>query len=266
MVDEFNKISKTLFIPMRGRIYSTEHFPNILKDDIALKLKDKLPPEEKVQSQYTYIASAVRSRNIDRYIDNFLKINPDGVIVELGCGLETTYFRHPNIKSSFYDLDLPEVIDYREKRIPLGEHQKLIKGDLFKKDWIEKIKSEIGNKPVLIVVGGVFHYFQRENVISAIKNMLNFDNIELVFDALNSLGIKGIKKYMNDLGHSDTAMYFYVNDVNEFAKEIGPDVKVLEEIKYYSQTPKDGLDFWTKVQMSGADLFYMVKMIHLKLK
>ena len=143
MVDEFNKISKTLFIPMRGRIYSTEHFPNILKDDIALKLKDKLPPEEKVQSQYTYIASAVRSRNIDRYIDNFLKINPDGVIVELGCGLETTYFRHPNIKSSFYDLDLPEVIDYREKMIPLGEHQKLIKGDLFKKDWIEKIKSEI---------------------------------------------------------------------------------------------------------------------------
>ena len=201
-----------------------------------------------------------------QYIDNFLKINPDGVIVELGCGLETTYFRHPNIKSSFYDLDLPEVIDYREKMIPLGEHQKLIKGDLFKKDWIEKIKSEIGNKPVLIVVGGVFHYFPRENVISAIKNMLNFDKIELVFDALNSLGIKGIKKYMNDLGHSDTAMYFYVNDVNEFAKEIGPEVKVLEEIKYYSQTPKDGLDFWTKVQMSGADLFYMVKMIHLKLK
>ena len=75
-----------------------------------------------------------------------------------------------------------------------------------------------------------------------------------------------IKKYMNDLGHSDTAMYFYVNDVNEFAKEIGPDVKVLEEVKYYSQSPKDGLDFWTKVQMSGADLFYMVKMIHLKLK
>ena len=175
MVDEFNKISKTLFIPMRGRIHSTEHFPNILKDDIALKLKDKLPPEEKVQSQYTYIASAVRSRNIDRY---------------LGCGLETTYFRHSNIKSSFYDLDLPEVIDYREKMIPLGEHQKLIKGDLFKKDWIEKIKIEIGNKPVLIVVGGVFHYFQRENVISAIKNMLNFDKIELVFDALNSLGIK----------------------------------------------------------------------------
>ena len=61
-------------------------------------------------------------------------------------------------------------------------------------------------------------------------------------------------------------MYFYVNEPYELAKEIGPNVEVIEEIKYYSMTPKDGLDFMTKVQMNGADLFYMVKMIHLKLK
>ena len=266
MVEEFNKISKTLFIPMRGRIYTSQHFPNILKDDIAVKVSDKLPPENKPQSQYTYIASAVRSRNIDRYINNFLKANPDGIIAEIGCGLETTYFRHPNINTFFYDLDLPEVIDYREKIIPLGKYQKLIKGDLFKTDWIEQIKNENGNKPILIVAGGVFHYFPRENVVNAIKNMLMFDKVEFVFDALNSLGIKGVKKYMNDLGHSEATMYFYVNDPYELAKEIGDNVKVLEEVKYYSETPKDGLDFWTKVQMNGADLFYMVKMIHLKLK
>ena len=143
MVENFNKISKTLFVPMYGRIYTTEHFPNILNDIAALKLKNKIPPENKLQSQYTYIASAVRSRNIDRYINNFLKINPDGIIVEIGCGLETTYFRHPDIKTTFYDMDLPEVIDYREKLIPLGEYQKLIKGDLFKEEWIEIIKKNV---------------------------------------------------------------------------------------------------------------------------
>lgn len=266
MVENFNKISKTLFVPMRGRIYASENFPNILKDDAALKLKDKLPPEESAQSQYTYLASAVRSRNLDGYIDTFLKNNPNGVIVEIGCGLETTYFRHPNIKTTFYDLDLPEVINYREKLIPKGEYQKFIKGDLFKEDWIDQIKNEIGNSPILIIAGGVFHYFERENVVKAIKNMLKFEKAELVFDALNSIGIKGIKKYMNDLGYSDVNMYFYVNDPYELAKEIGPNIEVIEEVKYYSKTPKEGLDFMTKVQMNGADLFFMVKMIHLKLK
>ena len=42
MVENFNKISKTLFVPMYGRIYTTEHFPNILNDITALKLKDKI--------------------------------------------------------------------------------------------------------------------------------------------------------------------------------------------------------------------------------
>ena len=79
------------------RIYTTEHFPNILNGITALKLKNKIPFEDKPQSQYTYIASEVRSRNIDKYIDNFLKTNPEGIIVEIGWGLETTYFRHPNI-------------------------------------------------------------------------------------------------------------------------------------------------------------------------
>ena len=96
MVEEFNKISNTLFVPIKGRIYSTENFPNILNDEEALKLKGKLPPDKGTFSQYTLLASAVRSRNMDRYINNFLKNNPAGVIIEIGCGLETTYFRHKN--------------------------------------------------------------------------------------------------------------------------------------------------------------------------
>ena len=92
MVEKFNKISETLFVPLRGRIYATEFFPNILKDAEALKIKDKIPLDKGSPSQYTYLASAVRSRNIDRYINNFIKENPEDVIIEIGCGLEKLIF------------------------------------------------------------------------------------------------------------------------------------------------------------------------------
>ena len=65
-MSKFNKISKTLFVPMMGRIYSSENFPNILYDETALKLKDTLPDINKDQSKYTFMASAIRSMNIDR--------------------------------------------------------------------------------------------------------------------------------------------------------------------------------------------------------
>ena len=60
-------VEDTLFIPMQGRIYASEQCPQILYDQKALELKDKLPTgllEQARQSQYTLLASAVRSANM----------------------------------------------------------------------------------------------------------------------------------------------------------------------------------------------------------
>ena len=96
-------LEDTLFIPMLGRIYASEHCPQILYDKKALELKKKLPSgliEQNMQNQYTLLASASRSANMDRIIRAFLERRPDGAIVQLGCGLETTYHRCDNGSAS----------------------------------------------------------------------------------------------------------------------------------------------------------------------
>ena len=101
-------VEDTLFIPMLGRIYASEHYPQILYDKKALELKKKLPSDlikQNMQSQYTLLASASRSANMDRIIRTFLERRPDGVIVQLGCGLETTYHRCDNGKTHWYAMD-----------------------------------------------------------------------------------------------------------------------------------------------------------------
>lgn len=101
-------VEDTLFVPMLGRIYASEHCPQIIYDKKALELKEKLPSdlqENGSQSQYTLLASAVRSANMDRFIRSFLKRRPDGVIVQLGCGLETTYYRCDNGRTRWYAVD-----------------------------------------------------------------------------------------------------------------------------------------------------------------
>ena len=75
-MERLGTVESTLFVPMLGRIYTSENFPNILYDEKALELKEKLPKEvtdDNTQNQYTYLASASRSVNMDRYIKNFLK-------------------------------------------------------------------------------------------------------------------------------------------------------------------------------------------------
>ena len=93
---EFNAVENTLFIQMLGRVYASEYFRNILYDKKALSLQDMVPKglmEIGSQNQYTLLASASRSANMDRYIHDFLRRKPDGVIAELGYGLETAFLR-----------------------------------------------------------------------------------------------------------------------------------------------------------------------------
>ena len=54
-------VEDTLFIPMLGRLYASEHCPQILYDGKALELKEKLPSELLSQgrlSQYTFLQNS----------------------------------------------------------------------------------------------------------------------------------------------------------------------------------------------------------------
>ena len=117
-MSELGTVESTLFVPMLGRIYASENYPNILVDEKAFELKRKLPDNlagSETQTQYTYLASASRSANMDRYIADFLKRHADGVVVQLGCGLETTFNRDDNGKTKWFDVDLPDVINFAAK-------------------------------------------------------------------------------------------------------------------------------------------------------
>lgn len=111
-------VEDTLFVPMLGRIYASERYPQVLYDQKALELKKKLPSdllEYGSQNQYTLLASATRSANMDRYIRSFLQRRPNGVIAQLGCGLETAYYRSDSGGTCWYAVDLPHVIKYRQE-------------------------------------------------------------------------------------------------------------------------------------------------------
>ena len=193
-------VEDTLFVPMLGRIYASEHCPQIIYDKKALELKEKLSPDllgNGSQSQYTLLASAARSANMDRFIQEFLMRKPDGVIVQLGCGLETTYYRCDNGKTCWYAVDLPHVIEYRRGLLPQPEREFYISGDAFAKDWIKKVRNDVLDAPVLVTAGGLFHYFEEHKIISLLRMIGQSGNMEVVFDTVNKKGMAMMqKKYM----------------------------------------------------------------------
>lgn len=263
---DFNKVEDTLFVPMLGRIYCSEQFPEILYDQKALDLKLRLPQDLKgqdTQTQYTLMAGAVRSVNMDRYIQDFLTRHPRGVIAQLGCGLETTFFRNDNGSTQWYEVDLPEVVAYRRELIGETERDHCIAADALGQEWIQAVRAHHLTEPILVTASGLFYYFESERVMDLLRTLKTYGEVEVVFDAVNSSGMKQMARYMKQVGHADASMYFCVDDAEALAQNVGG--QLLQEEPYYAHTPKKGLRFMTSATMRVSDRYMMVKMVHLKL-
>ena len=75
MANTLLEVSETLYVPLLGRIYATKYHPDVLKDDSTIMVKKCLPESVQNmpgQSEYSCLAIAVLSRNIDKYISHSL--------------------------------------------------------------------------------------------------------------------------------------------------------------------------------------------------
>ncbi len=261
-------VSETLYVPLLGRIYASKHHPGILYDKAALVIEDKLPKDIKEmpgQNEYTLLASAVRSKNTDYYIRAFLSEHPDGVIVNIGCGLETSFCRNDNGKALWFELDLPEVLERRSVYIPEGERDHYLPYSMFDYTWMNAVKG--AQRPVMIIASGLFFYFSERQIVDFIRHLTQFDSVRLVFDAASPAGIKIARRYMEKMDRKDAQMFFSVGSAKAFAAKISAGITVIEDRKYYSLTnlnPK--MEFDTKFRILFSDMFKMMKMIYLKIK
>jgi O-methyltransferase involved in polyketide biosynthesis len=126
----------------------------------------------------------LRVREFDRFARDFLAAHPDGVVVHIGCGLDTRFERVDNGRVEWYDLDLPEVIQLRRKLIrdDSGRYH-LLDCSVFDPAWLETVGAH-RPRPFLFIAEGVFPYFDEVQVKCLVKSLQSsFLGAELVFDA-----------------------------------------------------------------------------------
>jgi O-methyltransferase involved in polyketide biosynthesis len=259
-------VSDTLFIPLAARIFVSKKFPEYFFDEKALSLEKYIPDDtiQKKSSEYSFMASVARYYNLDSMVRAFIKKHGKSNIVCLGAGFETAYYRLNEQIATFYEIDLPDVIEAR--RMILGEqaNELLIAGNIFDMEWTKQIDKSI---PTLLVASGVFQYFKEDQVIRFVHDVKNiFSNVELIFDATDETGIKYTNKYVKKTGNTDALMYFYINDSLEFSKRTG--TKLIEERVFFTDArkmpgKKPGL--YTRIAMKIVDDKKRAVLLHLRI-
>lgn len=257
-------VANTLFIPLTARIFASEKFPEYFYDKKALALKKHLPDDtiRENSSEYTMMASVARYYNVDHIAKAFIRKHKRCNIVYLGAGLETAYYRLNESTPLFYEVDLPDVIEYRRNLLGEHENERLIGGDLFDFSWAESVDKSM---PTMILASGVFQYFTEDRILGFIDNLRrNFKEVELVFDATNETGIKYANKYVRKTGNTSAAMHFFINDSNEFAERAG--AHLIEERAFFTDARrmlKKKLRLYTRIAMKIVDDKKRAILVHL---
>lgn len=193
---ELGDVQKTLLMPLWGRAMETQQRNPRLVDESAVEILARVEFDFSMLAQnidtLTRIAWIQRSLVCDRVVAAFLARHPAGTVVNVGCGLDTTFERTDNGRMRWYDLDLPDVIALRRKFIRESARRTFLEASLLEAGWLQRIEVREG---VLFIAAGVLYYFSEQDVRAFILRLLEaFPGSELLCDVSSPLGVRVANK------------------------------------------------------------------------
>lgn len=185
-ISDLQGVARTLLVPLACRAIESTRPDAILHDPRAVDLYNALGGSRDFllgMSEHDRLFSVMRMRQFDAFARAFLAQNPGGLVVDIGCGLDTRFYRLDDGQMNWLGLDLPEVISLRQRWLPNADRCKSIAKSMFDLEWLEEVQQI--NKPVIFLAEGVFPYFSTRDVKPMLMAMAErFPAGELVFDAM----------------------------------------------------------------------------------
>lgn len=234
VVQSLEGISETLLMTLYARARESQRLDPMIKDDQAVEMVARIAHDFSKLRMHRHdeIAVIMRMRRFDKYARDFLLRQPEGVIVHIGCGLDTRFERVDNGRVEWFDLDMPDVIELRRKLISIeSKRYHMLATSVFDDGWFAEV-SQFKPRSFLFIAEGVLPYFEEAQVKSLfIKLRDHFPGSELVCDAHTpfviwadnlQLAFAGVKARLHWRPR-------HAKDVEEW----GEGIRLLDEWNYY---------------------------------
>jgi O-methyltransferase involved in polyketide biosynthesis len=258
MIQNLKGISETLLVPLWARAVETKRLDHIIKDDKAVEMMEHIEYDFSKFDirEMPQISIIIRTELLDQATQEFMDRNPDAIIIDLGCGLDTRFSRLDNGRIRWYDIDLSEPIRIRKYFFEETDRYHMIAKSVFDYSWIDEI---IAKNPVLIIAEGLLMYFNENDVEEFINKMgKRFAQSEMLFDVITSVVVEKKKKDSNSF-LNNAPFLWGIKDLKEINR-FNPKICILNEWNYfdYHNDRRNELKVGLKREFSG-------RIVHLRL-
>ena len=113
---EKNTVQETLILPLYSRKLCSELYPNLYRDETAVRLIDEIDYDfseaekssRSLMQRFGALEVAMRQNDLAFEVRAYLKNHPCAAVVNLGCGLDNTGRACDNGRCKIYNLDFPD--------------------------------------------------------------------------------------------------------------------------------------------------------------
>jgi O-methyltransferase involved in polyketide biosynthesis len=191
-LSNLNEVSRTLLIPLYFRAIESKRPDALVRDPRAVELVSQLDCDftgvQKMKNEQ--VNFLLRIREFDRQARAFLAEHPEGIIVDLGCGLDTRFERVDNGQVIWYGLDLPEVIELRKELLEETPRSHFIGCSVLDFSWMDALGSQVGGH-FLFLAEAVLVYLEEADVRRLVQAIASrFPGAELVCEAYSPVVIR----------------------------------------------------------------------------
>lgn len=183
-IEELKSVPETLLYPLKSRYVETKKKNGVIRDPLSVEILDALDYDHTRSNLYpiSQIGACVRTIIFDEQVGRFLASFPDGIVVNIGCGLDTRFPRVDNGQVLWFDLDLPEAIALRRKFFEETPRHRFIAFSALDPSWAEAVPK---GRPTLFVIEGLSFYFT-ENENQAMLKIIqdNFPGSECLIEIM----------------------------------------------------------------------------------
>jgi O-methyltransferase involved in polyketide biosynthesis len=238
-----DSVQETMLIPLWGRATYSRLYPELLVDPRAEEIIARIDYDyskiEKALGEYGGIGYLVRARRFDESISRYLTDHPRATVVNLGCGLDTTFSRVDNGQIRWVNIDLDDAISFRKKLIPEPDRSTCLSRSAFDLGWLDEVGFD-PDKGIFIIAGGLFMYFEEREVRALFTAMADrFPGGEIHFDTMPKLGTIFINRRLKGTGVPLMKLALGIRNPQRQLRKWSTKLKVVESCAFYHGVPRN---------------------------
>ncbi|QBD74523.1 class I SAM-dependent methyltransferase [Ktedonosporobacter rubrisoli] len=182
VIVDLTGVPETLLMTLYNRAMEAKQPTGMLRDPLSVDLLKSIKYPFVQRFGKPDLSHVLRAIQFDAQIRKFLALHPSGMVVALGEGLETQFWRIDNGQVHWLTVDLPEVIDLRRRLLPQNNRLQMLACSALDLSWAQHVDF---TQDILIVAQGLLMYFEpaeAHKLLDAIAE--RFPGGEMLFDTI----------------------------------------------------------------------------------